>query len=393
MNAPATLRRTLRVALPVGMVGAVVGLAAAPALAATTFTVRSNGSDVDGKTFTSHTTFNVNGQVDSISLSTRRFELVVRRPDGSTYSLKKKSVGPNDAQSISASLDSACPPWSSSPCSPAANGSYTFTFLVEDSVKGSPITMTLAVRSPKPAAPTGFAASAEGTVASFSWDTVDDVDGYRLYDGANSLFDVDPSICGASSCAVSYNYGAGVYGTTHSFHAVALRDGASGTVESDDSNSASVTFPDAPASPTPSSGGGSGGSGSGGGSGGGGGATGSGGGATGSGGGSQSTTGHVTRDLDTRLPTNTAGVAPNLPSVITTIEPLPQGTYKQTLAYPPRVVGETERRETPGAARTVVRDIAQVLDEGALWRGLAGAAVLMLVAAHLRAWVARVEID
>jgi hypothetical protein len=34
-----------------------------------------------------------------------------------------------------------------------------------------------------------------------------------------------------------------------------------------------------------------------------------------------------------------------------------------------------------------------VLDIGALWRALAGAVVLMLAAAHLRAFVERVELE
>jgi uncharacterized membrane protein YgcG len=388
MNARATSRRLLRAAVPVGIVGAVVGLAAAPALAATSFSVTANGSNADGRTFTAHTTLSISGHLDT-SLSSRTLALLVERPDSSTYTLRTKSVGPGSDATINTSVDTACPPWAASPCNPAANGTYTFTFTSNGSVKGTPVTVTLAVRPAKPDAPTGFAASASGTVATFSWNTVSDVDGYRLYDGGNPLADVDPSICGSSSCAVTYNYGPAVYGTTHSFHAVALRDGASGTVESDPSGSDSVTFPDAPASPTPSAGGGSGGGGGGSGSGG----SGSGGGSTGGHSNPPTTTGNVARDLNTHLPTTSAGAAPNLPSVIATIEPLPEGTYKKTLAYPPRVVGETERRETAGKATAVVQDIARVLDEGALWRGLAGAAVLMLVAAHLRAWVARVEID
>jgi hypothetical protein len=394
MNARATVRRSLRATLSLGIVGAVVGIAAAPALAATTFTVKSDGADADGRTYTSYITLNASGHLDPTLTSSRNLELLVQRPDAAQpYSLKTKSVGPGGDATISASLDTACVPWASS-CTPAANGDYTFTFTSNGSVKGTPVTVTLAVRPAKPDAPTGFTAVASGTVAGFSWNTVGDVDGYRLYDGSTALADVEPSVCD-STCAVSYNYGPAVYGSTHTFHAVALRDGASGTVESDASNSKSVTFPDAPSDPA--DGGGSTGGGSGSGSGGGGGSTdGTSGGSTGGTGGGHgggASTGDVVHDLDTKLPTLTAGAAPNLPSVLTTVKPLPQGDYKPVLPYGDQYVGETERTEIPGKAEAVVNNVTQVLDSGALWRGLAGAAVLMLVVAHLRAWVERVEVD
>jgi hypothetical protein len=266
------------------------------------------------------------------------------------------------------------------------------------SVKGSPVTVTIAVRPAKPDAPTGFNAETSGTVAGFGWNTVSDVDGYRLYDGATPLADVDPSLCD-SACSVSYNYGPGAYGTTHTFYAVALRDGAGGTVESDPSNSKSVTFPDAPSDSTGGSG--SGGSGSGGGGSGGGGTAGgsgsgggTGGGGTGSGGhGGRATTGDVVHDLNSKLPTLTAGAAPNLPDVLTTVKPLPEGNYEPVLPYDDQYVGSTERTKIPGQASSVVHDVARVLETDGLWRGLAGAAVLMLVVAHLRAWIERVEVD
>jgi hypothetical protein len=384
----------MRATLSLGIAGAVVGFAAAPALAATTFTVKSDGTDAGGRTYTSYVTLNVSGHVDASFTSGQTLRLLVARPGvDDPFVLDKKDVGIGSSGTISASLDTACAPWASS-CTPAANGDYTFTFTSNGSAKGSPITVTLAVRPAKPDAPTGFDAVASGTVAGFSWNTVSDADGYRLYDGATALADVEPSVCD-STCAVSYNYGPAVYGSTHTFHAVALRDGASGTVESDASNSRSVTFPDAPSDPA--AGGGTSGGGSGSGSGGGGGShDGTSGGSTGGSGGGhggRATTGDVVHDLDSKLPTLTAGAAPNLPSVLTTVKPLPQGDYEPVLPYDDQYVGETERTEVPGKASAIVSDVTQVLDSGALWRGLAGAAVLMLVVAHLRAWVEHVEVD
>jgi hypothetical protein len=393
VNARATVRRSLRAALSLGIAGAVVGLAAAPALADTTFTVKSDGSDASGRTYTSFVTLNIAGHLDTSLTSTRTLELLVQRPDSSQpYSLKTKSVGPGGDASISASLDTSCAPWASS-CTPVVNGDYTFSMTANGSVKGSPVTVTIAVRPAKPDAPTGFDAVTSGTVAGFGWNTVSDVDGYRLYDGSTPLADVDPSLCD-STCAVSYNYGPGAYGTTHTFYAVALRDGAGGTVESDPSNSKSVTFADAPTDSTSGSGSGGGsGSGSGGGShdGTGGGGTGDG---TGGGGhGGRATTGDVVHDLNSKLPTLTAGAAPNLPDVLTTVKPLPEGNYEPLLPYGDQTVGATERTEVPGKASSVVHNVARVLETDGLWRGLAGAAVLLLVVAHLRAWVERVEVD
>jgi uncharacterized membrane protein YgcG len=398
MNARAIVRRSSRAVLSLGIVGAFVGFAASPASAASSFSVTSNNSDASGRTYTSFVTFNLTGSVDASFTSGQTLRLRVHRPgtDASDqFVLKEKNVSIGSGGTISASLDTSCVPWAAA-CTPADNGDYTFTFTSNGNVRGNPITVTLAVRPAKPDAPTGFTAAASGTVAAFGWNTVSDVDGYRLYDGDTALADVDPSLCDGATCAVSYNYGPAVYGTTHTFHAVALRDGASGTVESDASATKSVTFPDAPADPsTGGDGSGSGGSGSGGGTGGGG-TGGSGDGGTGSGsggGGKRSTSGDVVHDLNSSLPTVTAGAAPNLPSVLTTVKPLPQGDFEPVLPYDDQYVGETERTELPGKASAVVHDVAQVLETGALWRGLGGAAVLMLVVAHLRAWVERVEVD
>jgi len=66
------------------------------------------------------------------------------------------------------------------------------------------------------------------------------------------------------------------------------------------------------------------------------------------------------------------------------------GTYKP-LVYPNRVKREAIHNRQ-GVAASVVGDLANVVDSGPLWRSLAGAAVLMLVAAHLRAWVERTDV-
>ena len=102
---------------------------------------------------------------------------------------------------------------------------------------------------------------------------------------------------------------------------------------------------------------------------------------------------HAAADLRTSLPTVTAAGAPDLPSVLTEVKPLPQGSYKPVLPYGDQVVKDKKPQLAQGnqGAQQVLQDFRKVLDIGALWRSLAGAVVLMLAAAHLRAFVERVE--
>ena len=74
------------------------------------------------------------------------------------------------------------------------------------------------------------------------------------------------------------------------------------------------------------------------------------------------------------------------------MKPLPEGTYKPTLAYPDQVVNEAVHHDTKGVA-AVRSEIVHVLNVGAVWKSLAGAVLILLVAAHLRAWVAGLETD
>jgi hypothetical protein len=268
----------------------------------------------------------------------------------------------------------------------------------------------------------GFDGSASGTVAHFTWsaNTEPDLAGYDLVDvtDSNSSRDLTPggvgtNVCDSSGCSVDIDFGSGAQGTDRRFVIDALRytsPSHSSTIASGDTAPITVRFPAPP--PPPSSGGsggggsdtggstagGSGGSGGTGGSTGGnssgstsgsGSAGGSGGSATGgrsgggaTGGGSATGKGinssHPSAALKAYLPSFSAGAAPNLPSVITEVKPLPEGTYKPTLAYPDQVVGETVHRENSAPV-------------AAVWKSLAGAVLVLLMAAHLRAWVAGAE--
>jgi len=412
------LRLTARVSLPLGLAGAIVAMAAAPALASSSLSVTQGGSSVAGQTVSSSGGITASGSdtaPDPTGLSAKRtLTLTVTPPGGSAANLTSpKSVASNQAGSISGTLDPTCPVWSNSPCTQAPNGDYVFSFSDGSTTKTSSLTLAIA-----PSAVTGFSGSASGSVATFAWnanaDNVPDLAGYEISGGGSDVH-VGVDACDGGNCGVSIDYGSGAQGSTDAFTIRALRSkspGSSSTIASDPA-STSVTF----AAPASSSGAGSGSGSSGGGSTGGGtadsGSTSSGGGSSsggssGSGGSGGSTTGtssnghthgpvinakHPGVSLNTFLPSARAGAAPDLPSVLTEIRPLPQGTYKPTLAYPDQTLTSSVQKQGQSAIGHVGTQLVHVLDETALWRSLAIAALVILVASHLRAWVNRVDLD
>lgn len=413
MTGSSLVRRGISVAVPLSVAGAVVVLAAAPALAATSLSVRADGASLDGSTLRDNTTIQVVGSdtaPDRTGLSrSRTLSLSVDRPDAGRYQLApQQTVRSNVNGSINGSLDTTCAPWAS-PCADVVNGNYVFIFSDGSTTR----TATVAVEVP-PAEPGGFTAAADGSVATFSWrpNTEPDLVGYDIVDGSGD--DVTPggmdrrSVCDSGGCSVSVDFGSAARGTQRSFSVVAVRrtaPGSSSTVASAPSPAQTVTFPAASTpsgspsgSPAGSGGGSTGathGTSGGGGAGGGSDATGGSSGPTAhaGGGASHPVSGrHPAADLNASLPTVSAGAAPDLPSVLTEVKPLPQGTYKPVLPYGSQVKREAVHRPLT-APRAVLSDIAHVLDTSALWRGLAGAAVLLLIVGHLHAWVQRVEID
>jgi hypothetical protein len=399
-------RRGARIAVPAGIALVIVGAAAAPALAATNVSVSSGGSSLsDGSVLDHDATVTVKGTSDATAAG-RQLKLSVDPPGRSSVTLKTGSTGPLQSGQLSASLDTSCPDWSDSPCVEAVNGTYTFTFQAGSATSSTSVDLRV-----PPTAPAGFQASTNGTVVTFAWspNSEPDLMGYDIVDGSGN--DVTPggmdagSVCDSGGCSVSVDFGSSAAGTTRSFSALALRHtspGSGGSVASPSSDPQTVTFAAPPSPPPASSPGAGSGGGSAGSSGGnaGGGAGGGAGGPASAGGGSVGHGGkrtlsgrHPAADLRSSLPTVTAAGAPDLPSVLTEIKPLPQGTYKPTLAYPDRVTTTKKTQEQPANAQQVFKDVQKVLDIGALWRSLAGAVLLMLAAAHLRAFVERVEPD
>jgi len=401
------LRFATRLALAVGITGSVVGLSVAPATAAV-----SSLSVNPGSTVSSNTTVSISAssaKTGVVATGSRTLTLAIAGPDGSKYAWPSKSVPNTQDGSISGSFSTLSPPWTTGGMS-AANGQYTVT-ATDGSSTSKTTALTLAV---PPSDVSGFAGSASGSVATFTWaanpDNVPDFAGYLITDGSGSVkIAPNSGACDANSCGVSIDYGTAARGQSYSFSIVALRlkgPGSSGTIASADPATTSVAFP-APPSPAPSSTGDTGGTVDGSGSTGGtsgdgtsGGTTSGGttsGGTVGSGGTSTSAGGTHGRvltgknpgaDLGRYLPTVTAGAAPNLPSVVTEIKPIPQGTYKPTLAYPDQTLSSSSTKKVPGnTIQAVGNDIVKVLNLRMLWTSLAAAALLLLVAAHLRAWL------
>ena len=398
-------RHAARAGLPLGIALAVVALAAGPAVAATNVSVSAGGSNLsDGETLDHDATVSVKGTSDATA-SRRDLTLSVNVPGNGSYTLKSGSASALQNGQLSASFDTDCPDWSASPCVQAVNGSYTFTFKAGSATS----TSSMQLRVP-PATPTGFQASNKGTVVTFTWNANNepDVMGYDLVDGSGD--DITPGgvdadqVCGSDGCGVSVDFGSGAQGTSRSFALIARRHtspGSSASVSSSQSSSQTVDFP-APPPPPPSQSPGDSGTGAGGGAGSGGSGAGGGGGISvggyrgGDGRNPQTTPGrHPAADLRHSLPTLTAAGAPDLPSVLTEVKPLPQGSFKPQLPYRGSVTTTTKKPQVAaqGPAQQVLQDFRKVLDVGALWRSLAGAVVLMLAAAHLRAFVERVEPD
>lgn len=406
------LRFAARVALPLGIAGSVVGMAAAPAGAA-----MSSVNVTPGSSINAHTTVTVSAndtKTGVVATGSRTLTLQISGPDGSHYSWPSKTVANNQDGTISGNFATAAPPWATAEA--AANGPYTVT-ANDGASSPKTTTLTLAIA---PADVAGFAGSASGSVATFTWsankESLPDFAGYAISDGSSTVR-VSPTsgACDASNCGVSIDYGAGARGQTYSFSIVALRlkaPGSSGTVPSANAASTSVSFP-TPPSPSPSDSGGSSGGAAGGSTGGG--ATGSGsaggsaggssggssGGSTSGGGTATSASGSHGRvltgknpgaDLGRYLPAVSAGAAPNLPSVITEIKPIPQGTYKPTLAYPDQTLTSSSKQQTGSHVISAVgTDIVKVLNLRPLWTSLGAAALLLLVVGHLRTWLDGVD--
>jgi hypothetical protein len=317
-----------------------------------------------------------------------------------------------------ASVNTARPTWSGGGI-PADNGTYTVTLNNQGRTKSATFVLLI-----PPAKPTGFAvAPAGGTYATFSWtpNAEADITGYEVMDSAGQILTSPSNPCSAGTClAGPVDVGDSAAGKTERFSLVAIRscgDAAcnGGEIASTSADTAEATFPGAPTpTPTPTKGhgggktGGSTGSGTGSGSGkgaGSGSGSGSGSGAGGSSGSSANGGGAITLhgdggsvdlgqtngggNVNNSLPPASSGNgsltlhAPSLPGVQTTT--LGSGGKVGKIHYPAPVLANKT------ASQSIAHDIKSGLSLPPLWRGIAAAAVLILIAVHLRAWVSRTD--
>jgi hypothetical protein len=319
---------------------------------------------------------------------TRKVSLTLTGPTGSnsvTQTLKSERLTCQETGSLKAS-----------PGTPSRNGSYTVTLQ-----NGSPSRTTTAALDVivPPAQAHGLTVSTKGTIATFRWspNSEPDLTGYQITnssDGVDST--VRPSAaCTGGSCSTSVNLGPSAAGHTEKFAVRAVRCGmsCSDDVVGPNSPSASATFAGRSTptpTPTPTHSGGTGGSGGSGNSGGGSG-TGSGSGDGGSGTSGTTTTSTTGTTDGGQLPGSGSGDAatdaPSRHGAQTKVKPLrlvkpgvptdspsPQATTKQT-----------------SPTHAITRDTGTGGSLGSLWRGIAAAAVLLLIVVHLRAWATRAD--
>jgi hypothetical protein len=307
-----------------------------------------------------------------------------------------------------ASVNTAHPAWSGGGI-PADNGTYTVTLNNQGRTKSATFVLLI-----PPAKPTGFtAAPAGGTYATFSWspNPEADITGYEVMDSSGQILTSPSNPCSAGTClAGPVDVGDSAAGKTEKFSLVAIRscgDAAcnGGQIASTSADTAEATFPGAPTptpTPTKNHGGGKTGGSTGSGSGSGSGAGGAGAGGTS---GSSANGGSITLhgdgssvdlgqtngggDVNNSLPPASSGNgsltvhAPSLPGVTTTT--LGSGGKVGKIHYPSPVIAPK------AASQSLAHDLKSGLSLPPLWRGIAAAAVLILIAVHLRAWVSRTD--
>ena len=424
-------RRLTALALLAPLTAAGLVAAASPAYAA-----GSISAPGDGVTYPGDTTVQIRADVSS----NQRTELRLKSPSGAEQVVDSvESSLTTQSSVLTYALDTSCATYPSSSCTgrvPAANGTWSVRL-----AGGATDSSTFVLRIP-PRAPQSVTARAEGyraVVVSWRKGEEPDLTGWTLYgDGGVVQESIGLESCSGGTCSTTVTYSSDGTGT-HTYALAAKRltaPGSSDVLVSDRSAEASASLdappPPPPPAEEPSSGGGSDGGATGGTSSGGttgeapsGGSTGgtSTGGSTGG-----TSTGGSTGGTSTGGSTGTTSAAgpsgsanglttsskpavaiaqrrafaltfkafgpklgiPKLPPLPATqpavAAPLPDGTYETTLGY--KDVVTREKVSAPRAAASKVTGaVGSALDSEQFLRSLAGALVLLLLAAHLRRWL------
>ncbi len=418
-----------------GLAGSLAGVSllvgATPAFAAGSIT-----DPVDGAVFDRATSFTIRASMDSTTTT----ELRLQGPGGADQVVDSDRGTVTDGRAtLDYTFDTGCVTYPSSSCSgsaPGANGVWTITLR-----GGASDSRSFTLRIP-PATPGGVSASAEGfRAAKVTWrrGSEPDLTGYTLFDnGAVAQDGIGLGSCSGSTCSTTVTYDRDGTGA-HAYSLVAKRlaaPGSSQTLSSARSGEASVNLGSPPpppppadeptpdsgsggsgatpapssgsggASPTPvtagADGSGSGPGSSGGGSSGGGSSSGgsSNGGSASNGGSSGIGTSSGTSPATAIAQRQAFGLSfsafgpklgiPKLPPLPATqpavAAPLPDGTYENTLGY--KDVVTREKVSAPAAAVRRVSDaFGSAIDSERLARSVAGALILLAIAAHLRRWL------
>jgi hypothetical protein len=357
-----------------------------------------------GSTYTY--TFNQSPSIQAIAQPNCRS--VLSRPGNVTLTISGPAVSSptlvshrgdcNKALTVSpsaGSVNTRHPAWTGGSVA-ASNGTYTVT--LDNQGRSKSATFTLLI---PPARPTGFTVTPQSpTTALFTWtaNTEPDITGYRISNTSGTVAELPTSACSGGACSSGpVDVGGSVSGKSARFALTALRscgnaECSAGHVASTASASGSATFPAAPtptptATPTKSTGG------SGGNHGGGtslgtvrsNGSNGSHSGSVNLG--NADPSGQVSHNLP---PVSVGSVpsvkAPRLPAAGTAIQPLDLGEKPGKIKYPKPLLATKNQ-----ADKGIVQDLKSGLTTPPLWRGIAAAAVLILIAVHLRAWVQRTE--
>ncbi|HET7405616.1 MAG TPA: hypothetical protein VFJ21_00570 [Mycobacteriales bacterium] len=384
-----------------------LGALPASAAAGISITTASDGSAVSAsQPVTADDVLQIHGQIDP---RTKTTDLVVTAPAGDSHTVAEATASFTSGASLDFDLTTSCLTYDArrAPCSgrsPAPNGTWTAQL-----TGGATATSQFVLRIP-PAAPTGVTATASGSGAVVSWQlgAEPDLRSYDVLDGSGQQLvgGLSPSnVCDASGgCSTTI-----AKTSAQSFMVRAHRatcPSCSDTVASAPSSAASISSGSS-AAPVPSqsgdpSAGGSTQPGSSSGTAQGGspapstspGAQPSGGkpGAAGvsAPGRRAAASGAAGRLLQQFLPAPTALQAPTVPASI--LAPLADGTYKPKLAYGQQTVGEdvlVPDGSTPRIAAHSTGVLSGLMDSGRVWESVAEGVLLLLVCAHLMAWLAR----
>jgi uncharacterized membrane protein YgcG len=296
------------------------------------------------------------------------------------------------------SVNTAHPLWTGG--SPAMNGTYSLTLNNEGRTQTASFTLLI-----PPARTRGFAVNSSGTTATFDWiaNSEPDITGYDITGpSGQTLTSAPASSCSGSDCSSGpVNLGKSVVGHTEKFAIVAQRScgdaSCSGGHVNSSAATASAAFTAPPSTPTPTpstspstspSDGPGGGGHNGGGSGGG---VTLGGGGSGGGGNNGVVLGKPNKHHHHgALPAISGEIAPvlgapDLPGILSSTKPLSLGKPGGKIAYPAPEIA----KKKVSTVHSISRDISAGLSAKPLWRGIAAAAVLLLIAVHLRSWAGR----